>query len=88
MRGNSSKSGNINLKTFEVLRHIRNDILKYLHLKDKCYHPLAFLHVVGLDFCHMITLYFLQHQYLPRDDMSLRHSNLKNNLGSITDIDH
>jgi hypothetical protein len=68
MRGNSSKNGNINLKTFEVFqffyvttdytRHIRNDILA---LKNKCYHPLAFLHVVGLDFSHMISLHFLQH---------------------------
>ena len=54
----SSKNGNINLKTFEVLqfflcdytRHIRNDILNTCTLKDKCYHPLPFFHVVGLDF--------------------------------------
>ena len=68
-RGNSSKNDNINLKTFEVLqfflcdytRHIRNDILNTCTLKDKCYHPMAFLHAVGLDFSHMIPFHFLQH---------------------------
>jgi hypothetical protein len=38
---------------------------------------LTVLHVVGLDFPHMMILQFLQHQYLSRDDMGFEYNKLK-----------
>jgi hypothetical protein len=41
-----------------------------------------------LIFLHRIILYFLQHQYLPLDDMGFRHSNSKQLWVDLGYIDH